>query len=261
MRFKIILSTEKHAFGNRLPINYQYELSGVIYKILSSASEDYATWLHDNGFTLDSKQFKLFTYSRLIIPSYTIEKESACIRINSDTVEWYVSFLPEESTVKFVQGVFMNQEFQLGGWKNKVQFRVQNVQVLPNPQFDSEMNFETLSPICISLRNDSGKTEYLSPSDYRSKESILFSLLNRYQAFYGKPYSGNIDFNFDLLSTPKSVLVTYKANTENESKVRGYMCKFRMKANPDLLKLAYECGVGMKGSQGWGMVKLLGDRL
>jgi len=60
------------------------------------------------------------------------------------------------------------------------------------------------------------------------------------------------------LITPKPVLVTYKANTESESRVRGYMCKFRMKANQDLMKLAYECGVGMKGSQGWGMVKAVG---
>lgn len=255
MRFKLTLNIEKHIFGNSLPLNYQYELSGVIYKILSLASEEYATWLHDNGFTLDTKQFKLFTYSRLVISRYTIEKESARIQINSDTVEWYISFLPEESTEKFVQGVFMNQVFQLGDKRSKVQFRVQSVQVLPIPQFESEMTFETLSPICISLRNDNGKTDYLSPSDERSKESILFSLLNRYKAFYGVPYSGTVGFDFDLLNTPKSTLVTFKANTPYESKVKGYMCKFRMKADPDLMKLAYECGVGMKGSQGWGMVK------
>jgi CRISPR-associated endoribonuclease Cas6 len=257
MRFKLTLNIEKHIFGNRLPLNYQYELSGVIYKILSLASEDYATWLHDNGFTLDTKQFKLFTYSRLVIPAYTIEKETAQIKINSDAVEWYISFLPEESTDKFVQGVFMNQIFQLGDIKSKVQFRVQSVQVLPTPEFEPEMTFETLSPICISLRNESGKTDYLSPSDNRSKESILFSLLNRYNAFYGRPYSGDKNFDLTLLTSPKPVLVTFKANTEYESKVKGYMCKFRMKANPDLMKLVYECGVGMKGSQGWGMVKMV----
>lgn len=257
MRFKIILNIEKHVFGEALPFNYQYEQSAVIYKILSRSSHEYSEWLHNNGFACDTKQFKLFTYSRLDIPQYVIDKDRGCIRIKSNTVDWYVSFLPEETTEKFVQGLFMDQTFQLGNNKNKVQFRVQSVQVLPNPQFESEMTFETLSPICISLRNDNGKTDYLSPSDNRSKESILFSLLNRYQAFYGKPYSGDIDFNFDLLSTPKPVLVTYKANTESESRVRGYMCKFRMKASSDLMKLAYECGVGMKGSQGWGMVKAI----
>ncbi|WP_321517163.1 CRISPR-associated endoribonuclease Cas6 [uncultured Bacteroides sp.] len=255
MRFRLALNVEKHIFGNRLPLNYQYELSGVIYKILSLANAEYATWLHDNGFTFDTKQFKLFTYSRLEIPAYTIEKEFARLRINCDTVEWYISFLPEESTEKFVEGVFMNQAFQLGDCKSKVQFRVQSVQVLPYPQFEKEMTFETLSPICVSLKNSIGKTDYLSPLDERSKESILFSLLNRYHAFYGKPYSGSLDFKFDVLNTPKSTLVTFKAYTQNESKVKGYMCKFRMNADPELMKIAYESGVGMKGSQGWGMVK------
>lgn len=257
MRFKLVLNIEKQAFGNVLPLNYQYEQSAVIYKILSLANEDYSAWLHNNGFTLDFKQFKLFTYSRLFIPQYTIDKRNGRIIINSDTVEWYVSFLPEESTGKFVQGIFMNQTFQLGDKKSIVQFRVQNVEVLPSPQFKKEMTFETLSPICISLREDNGSTTYISPSDERAKESILSSLLNRYQAFYGKPYAGSPDFNFDVLNTPKPVLITFKANTPEETKVKGYMCIFKIKAGEELMKMMYESGVGMKGSQGWGMVRIV----
>ncbi len=256
MRFKIILNIEKLIYGNALPLNYQYEQSAVIYKILSRASENYSDWLHNNGFTLESKQFKLFTYSRLFIPRYTIDKERARIIINSDTVEWYVSFLPEESTEKFVQGVFMNQTFQLGNQKNMVQFRVQNIEVLPSPHFEGEMVFETLSPICIALRNENGKTDYLSPSDVRAKESILSSLLNRYQAFYGKPYSGTLHFVFEVLNTPKPVLITFKAGTPEETKVKGYMCRFKIQINEELMKIMYESGIGMKGSQGWGMVKV-----
>ena len=37
MRFKLILEINKRAFGNKLPINYQYEQSAAIYKILSGA--------------------------------------------------------------------------------------------------------------------------------------------------------------------------------------------------------------------------------
>ena len=39
MRFKLILEVNKREFGNLLPINYQYEQSGAIYKILSKADE------------------------------------------------------------------------------------------------------------------------------------------------------------------------------------------------------------------------------
>ena len=51
MRFKLILEVNRKAFGNILPINYQYEQSAAIYKILSRADKDYSTWLHNNGTT------------------------------------------------------------------------------------------------------------------------------------------------------------------------------------------------------------------
>ena len=71
MRFRLVLDVNRHAFGSRLPINYQYEQSAAIYRILSSADESYAEWLHDNGFRLESgKTFKLFTYSRFKIDEY-----------------------------------------------------------------------------------------------------------------------------------------------------------------------------------------------
>lgn len=50
MRFKLQLEVNKNVFGNRLPINYQYEQSAVIYRILARADKDYATWLHENVF-------------------------------------------------------------------------------------------------------------------------------------------------------------------------------------------------------------------
>jgi CRISPR-associated endoribonuclease Cas6 len=69
MRFKLTLKVNREVFGDILPLSYQYELSAAIYKILSKADAEYATWLHNNGFELNpQKKFKLFTFSRLRIP-------------------------------------------------------------------------------------------------------------------------------------------------------------------------------------------------
>lgn len=51
MKFKLKLAVEKQVFGNILPINYQYELSAVIYRILSSGDKEYTHWLYNNGFS------------------------------------------------------------------------------------------------------------------------------------------------------------------------------------------------------------------
>lgn len=104
MRFKITLNIDNTTFRNRLPLNYQYEMSAALYKILYSANEEYAAWLHNNGYMADKLTFKLFTFSRLNIPNYRIKPPF--IEIQSDTVEWLISFLPERSTQEFIQGIF-----------------------------------------------------------------------------------------------------------------------------------------------------------
>ena len=89
MRFRLVLDVNRCAFGDRLPINYQYEQSAAIYRILSSADASYAEWLHDNGFRLESgKTFKLFTYSRFKIDEYRILRDEEDIQLAKSRVDF-----------------------------------------------------------------------------------------------------------------------------------------------------------------------------
>ena len=254
MRFKLILQVNRTELGNKIPLSYNYELSSAVYKILSKSDKDFSAWLHENGFQAGNKKFKLFTFSRLYVPSYRVDGEF--MQILSDTVEWQISFLPERSTQEFIQGIFQNQTFELGTRRANVRFSVQEISVLPPPVFVETMTFETLSPICISLRRENGKVDYLSPDNPEAAPLIRQNLLNKYFAFYGKEYVvPEFDFDFEVLSKPKPVLVTIKAGTSQETRGRGFMCRFRMTAPAELMKVAYEAGVGEKGSTGFGMVK------
>jgi CRISPR-associated endoribonuclease Cas6 len=253
MRFKLSLHIDKSVFGDKLPLNYTYELSSVVYKIFSKSDKEFAIWLHENGFSSGNKKFKLFTFSRLHVPLFRIEGEF--MHILSDTVEWQISFLPERSTLEFISGVFQNQTFELGTRQANVRFNVYEISVMPPPIFPETMEFETLSPICISLRRENEKVDYLSPDNPEALPIIRQNLLNKYFAFHGKEYDSKFDFNFEVLSKPKSVLVTIKSNTPQQTRVRGFMCRFRMTAPLELMKVAYDAGVGEKGSTGFGMVK------
>lgn len=256
MRFKLSLTVDRRAFGDFLPINYQYEQSAVIYRILSRASEQYADWLHQNGFQLESgRPFKLFTFSRLKIDNRQILPRNERIRILSDSVEWQISFLPEKSTEKFVQGLFANQVFEIGDRQSTVRFIVKNIEVLPTPAFTEEMEFTTMSPICLRMRREDRGFDYLSPVSPHASNAILTGLSRRYEAFYGIPYAGENTFDFTVLNEPKSVLVKIKSDTPAQTKVRGYMCRFRMKAPLELMKIMYESGIGEECSQGFGCVK------
>ena len=199
MRFKLILEVNRKAFGNILPINYQYEQSAAIYKILSRADKDYSTWLHNNGYQLENgKKFKLFTYSRFKIAKRKSLPNSDRLQILSDTVEWQLSFLPEKSTASFIQGMFMNQIFEVGDHTSKVQFIVRNVEVLPSPEFSDNMTFRTMSPMCIQYINSETKEKkYLSPDDKKAKfiikwleRSVSFLLWESTKFLHGRLFFG-----------------------------------------------------------------------
>ncbi|MBI4810670.1 MAG: CRISPR-associated endoribonuclease Cas6, partial [Ignavibacteriales bacterium] len=54
-----------------------------------------------------------------------------------------------------------------------------------------------------------------------------------------------------------SKLITIKEGHKEETRVRGFMCPITIEGNPELIKLAYECGLGEKGSLGFGMIEIL----
>jgi len=256
MRFKLTLEVNKRAFGNVLPINYQYEQSAVIYRILAEGSKKYADWLHENGYQLQSgKRFKFFTYSPLKIFKRNFYQEEGHLEILSDTVEWQISFLPEKSTEKFIQGLFANQVFEIGDKKSVVQFWVQKVEVLPAPLFSEEMCFKTMSPICLKFKNEDGKTDYLIPTEERAKEVILYGLKERYKALYKEPLAGDFPFEFTPIGDCKEKKITIKSGTDAQNKVRGYQCKFKIRAPLPLMKIMYESGIGQQCSQGFGCVR------
>lgn len=259
MRFKLILEVNKRAFGNLLPINYQYEQSGAIYKILSEADEAYAAWLHDNGFQLENgKTFKLFTFSRFKIEKRRIWPEEERLQILSNTVEWQIGFLPEKSTESFIQGVFQNQIFEIGDKKSVVQFIVRSVEAMPEPDYSERMNFATMSPLCLKFRHSDGKTDYLPPTDERASFLLFNGLVDRYRTYYGKdcPHAAS-ECKLHVIGEPKSAIVRLKTDKPEETRVRGFMAKMEVEAPTDLMRLMYESGAGALNAQGFGCLRVM----
>lgn len=255
MRFKLTLQLQHSVMEREIPINYHYELSAAIYKIMARADAEYAEWLHDNGFSSDNKRFKLFTFSSLLVPRYGIDKERKRLIIKSNTVSLYISFLPENSTWQFIQGVFSDQSIQIADNVSGVAFAIREVQVMPPLVYADEIEFTTLSPICVSQRNERGKADYLAPDAPNYAHALLVGLLARYKALYGKEYEGDTTIDFQLLGNAKPILVKIKADTPQQTFVKGYRCRFKLGLAEELMRIAYEGGLGEKGSLGFGMIK------
>lgn len=256
MKFKITLKIDRK-YGDLLPFNYQYEQSAVIYRILANADMQYSSWLHENGYLLhEAKRFKLFCYSPFIFEKVKPLPETGCLNIIGEKATWYISFMPEKSTMEFIKGIFTHQSFTIGNKTYRVAFDVVGVEAIPMPPLHEEMDFQAISPICVKLHEDH-KTQYLSPDNPKFAQGILKGLLARYESIHGQPLAiDNNSFTFELTDTKvKAKLITIKANTPYESRVRGYLCSFRMKVPLELMKIAYEGGIGEQCSQGFGFIK------
>ena len=239
---------------NLLPLNYHYELASAIYKILSQNDNRYAEWLHNTGYISDNKRFKLFNFSDLYVPSYEIDGDR--MRILSNHIGWEMSFLLNEGYINFIRGVFKGQYFRIADKKSGIDLRIDDIEILPEPEFKETMRFKTISPVCISSFEHGKTPKYLAPQDTLYEKAILDSLVSRYKAAYGKEYEGEKFCNFRLLNEPKSALQTIKAGMPQQTRIKGYRYDFEISIPLKLMHLLYDCGIGEKNSLGFGMVKI-----
>lgn len=253
MRFKLILSFDFKPFGNILPVNYQYELSGWIYHTIANGDAEYSEWLHKNGYTNDKKQFRMFTFSHLQIAKLRMDGDRLVLL--SDQATLYLSFLPERATEEFIKGIFASQSFVLGDRHSQVQCSVQSIELVAPPKFEPVMTFQTLSPMVISGRLENGNVTYLSPEEPNTAQTLSDTLLAKYLAYYGKPFDETFEQEFKLLSPVKRKKITIKAGTPQQTYIVGYMGRFSMSLPEELMRFMYETGVGEKGSMGFGMVE------
>ena len=271
MRFRLTLeNTDK----GLLPMNYQYELSAWIYKTLNYGNSEFADWLHREGYTNDYKQFKLFTFSSLMVPKFQINGDR--MQIESREAGLIVSFYPIDSLEYFVSGLFSNQKFTVADKRSGASFTVKTVEKLPEPEFSNEMEFNALSPILVSYKHSEKQkyATYINPGDEQYGDLLIRNLAAKYRAFYacetvtnaddetghsGQVDTENMDYDFEPLGKPKSRLITIKSGTKQESKLRGYLYRFRIKAPAELIRLGYYAGFGEKNSLGFGCGEVVND--
>jgi len=255
MRFKLNLSLINRN-QNVLPVNYQYELSAWIYKVINHSDPVFARWLHDKGFSDDKKQFRLFAFSNLIVPQFEIVRDR--LMIQSNLIGLIISTLPEETIQHFVSGVFCDREFILGDRISSVGFRIDSIEALSAPVFTDEMSFRSLSPLFVSGKVEGRQyAQHFSPENEGYLQLMMNNLKVKYKVFTGSESIFDVQNSaFELLSPPKQKGITIKAGTPQQSKLVGYQYNFKLKADAALLRMGYYTGFGEKNSMGFGCCEI-----
>jgi CRISPR-associated endoribonuclease Cas6 len=261
MRIKLTL--EKMGSASLIPINYNYELSAWIYSRIRQADEEYADFLHNRGYSLTTnsisagKQFKFFTFSALQMKG---KPEGDRLQLQTDEARLVVSFLVEEASEKFIMGLFEKQELQLGDKISQVDFRVKQVESLPWQLIEERVRFRTISPLTVSRKNERGLDDYLPPDDVDFTGLLLRNLLDKYVATGREVPASWQDYPFDftvLTREPRAKLITLKAHTRQQTRVKGYLFDFELTAPMPLLEIAYLAGLGRYNAEGFGCVEIL----
>lgn len=260
MRLKLTLQTlHKPTF---LPFNYQYPLSAAIYKIIKLADEEFATFLHNEGYSNGYKNFKLFTFSDI---KTSFKRNGDRMQMDNEHAELIVCFYISEAAENFIKGLFLNQQLQIADRKSKTTFQVIRVAALPGNIGKSPVTvLQPISPLVVGRKNERGIYDFRSPEDEDFAECLLYNWLEKW-AVVSKADSNSLQDLKDKIKIkvsffkypPQSRLVTIKAGTDAETKIRGFT-KFKMEvvAPDELMQLALDAGLGLYNAQGMGCVEV-----
>ncbi|HEY8402023.1 MAG TPA: CRISPR-associated endoribonuclease Cas6 [Cytophagaceae bacterium] len=260
MRFKIHLHIKNKTA--LLPVDYQYLMSSAVYKLIKRGDEAYSQFLHDEGFSAGGlKRFKLFTFSPLQLPRYTLVKERGLFELHGKEASFIVSFMVDAAAEAFVKGMFVNEALSFGDKYNQLDTEIVRIESMPQPYFQETMEYKFLSPVTIGKRVAGEKYEkYLYPNDPEFGDFLINNLISKSLAYqtsgkevFDTPFDG---MKFELLGDYKEKLISIKPYTREQTKVKGSVFKFRLTAPVVLQEMGYYAGFGESNAMGFGCVEV-----
>ena len=244
-----------------LPINYQYEMASWIYRTINQVDQDYAQFLHSEAHSLGNKHFKLFTFSHLRFPKYQIEGDR--IRVLSPKAFGTFAFYMDKTAENFIRGLFEKSKLSIGDRTSRVEWKIEQIETIDSEISSQSLRFQTVSPLVVAMatvRNGKTSASYLEPHDPNFESRFLENLANKYRALYPeKPTPDTADWKLRVLSAaPKAKLTKIKADTEQETYIKGYLFDFEVDAPIEILRIGLLAGFGEKNALGFGCCRIVG---
>lgn len=259
MRFGITLTS---SIRHTIPMNYQYPLSAAIYKIIAKGDAEYASFLHETGY---GKGFKLFCFSDLR-GKFKVNGDSLIMQ--DSKVSFEISFHLPAASQNFVKGLFLSQTLEIAHKRSRAVFTVSSVEALPNPfagRKDSEIiqaYFQPASAVVAGIKNEKGNYTFLSPDDPRFAEILLFNWKEKIKSVFEESVEDKILYVeiMALPKPPKSRLITVKAGTPAETKIRGWLnFGLRVTGEKRFVELLWNTGAGIYNST-TGMIEYINTK-
>lgn len=243
MRIRVILENIKNE-GIKLPIHYNYLIQSFIYK---NITKELADFLHDQGFEYKKRKFKMFVFSRIFSKKFEISKNEL---IFNKEIHFLISSPLNDFILKFAENLLKKPKFEI--YKNSLILK--GIEVLPFISPKDKEKIKMLSPLtCYSTlyKKDKKKTYYYSPFEKEFEILVRENLRKKFEAFYKE----NLKFDFKIrpLNVNKNCekIINYKGTV-----IKGWLGTYEIESHPEIIKFAYDTGLGSKNSQGFGMFEI-----
>ena len=226
-----------------VPINYNYFLSSLIYENLPESSDH----LHENGFLYEKRNFKLFTFSRLN-GQYLMKGRNLVFTGN---VNFTFSTAIDSIAKEFAKSIVAKESVRLGSGELKTS----SVYVHGEPEFSDHLFIRMLSPVTVysTLFTGEGKkkTYYYSPYEKEFSKLIDSNLRKKYFIVKGKS-NDSPSISISPIGHQREVLVNFKGTI-----IKGWMGVLELRGDREMIKIAYDAGLGSKNSEGFGCFEIL----
>jgi len=241
VRGKITILKQSKAL---IDYNYQYGIASMLYKKLAESDVELANEAHSH------QGFKYYTFSNLILE----DRKPSRNGLNFNRAHFYLSSPDTRFIKSFTEGLLMNPEFYLKGVQKMADFTIQEIEILPQPEFNKECTFKTLSPIYVKTQRYQGerlKEHDLYPNEPKFYENLHKNLIERYTEFHNKTPEKD---HFEITKTGNIKLKRIKIA---ENYRRCTLLTLHIQSTPELLQFAYDAGLGEKNAMGFGCIDII----
>ncbi len=241
MRISVVFNSEKEIV---LPVQYNHILQGFMYK--NQLDRDYSQFLHQEGTGICNGKFNLFTFSRLM-GKFSFNKENGKITL-FPPVQLIISSAVDEFIMDLADKLVKSELVFLGN--NEV--GIERIDMQEDIEFGKKVQIKMLSPLVgctTSIREEKKYTNYYSPWQSQFAEIAKNNLLTKYEVVHGfRPSNKDIKIIPNGSQEKKfEKILNYRGTV-----VKGYAGIYWLKGCPELIKVAYEAGLGFKNNQGFG---------
>lgn len=244
MRLSIEFSFEDRL---TLPIHYNHIIQGFIYNNISDKA--FRKFLHDEGYKYEKRNFKLFTFSR-IFGQFNFNKEDSTITFTSP-VKLIVSSVLDDFVNDFASTLIKKDDLFL----NKTNIKFSKIEVDKCKIESDSVVISMLSPmVTYSTIEIHGKkkTVYHKPGDGVFSNLVYENLKKKYKSFYGKELE-DCDFRVKPLWEDRMKLISAKYRGFI---IKGWLGEYQLVGSPEIIKIAYDTGLGSKNAQGFGCFEI-----